>query len=1345
MPHLQFIVCYYPDNTTGSITIDTNRNLDIDSLEMERGFPGYNPFFISVSIIERIQFDRDFFVPVASIKVSRFYRVIFLKQDYPDFVLRVFPRTNSEISLSPWNVALEKGEKFSLLQLLEVFKVCFCVDFNDISISFHPHVDISIEKPVLEQIELIRQTRVVIDVTMGEKQVNSALHRLEVINEMISSETKYVSDLKKVTEYFTENFFKEHNVDVEVFRRTFRTIPQISPSHEHFLEGLKRIGSRPESLIGGIFLEFIPFFKVASPHVINFGSANSELTQILKKNKSFQKGATELCIKVFEGNNVESLLVTPVQRIPRYPLLLRDLKKSTPEKHWDYNELTKSITSIQELVLSIDAGKRTQEERNEVADLQMRFGNSYQVLDGARRCFSKLENIKINSDFKGSIFLFNDMVLIQKMNNNVFIELPLESLTIENLSNEVRLNKEFKIPMTQDANTFYHLTLRAKKERVKSLSTYGQAFLWKYILDSPPNLMNPQIVHLGETFYLFGSSEDNGKISNFLFALTNNIWKMVPIEAEVPPRYDCTFLSSGEDLILFGGTNGSLCYNDLWVYNTLLNVWVLVSDRIGPSPRFGHSASMINTQMWVFGGKDQSNNYLNDMHVFDFSSYIWHKVLCEKTPEPRAYHTSFWMKGYFSIFGGACLGRTYTGIWSYDIDAREWFCVDCQGSQPTSRFGHLTFLSNESVYIVGGKSLNGIHQPSYRLDLDKWKWNIVQELNGPDEIFGASCALLKNYGVAICCNGKMWSIKLTPGSEISQKEEKKEKLFSISDGTVFSCPIWDWKTKMVNMFINRAKSKFVCEILELIPKKAPFRPESLLAERPRSPSQRSSIYSKTQEISPINLEASSYPKYSFSSDIGPLSNSFSSDTGSPPPFQSSLSEIIESNTKDPFNHTTEDISIRNCDSLQEECIISSPLVSQTQIVNPISDKIVIDKQSDVIISENASKEINDEETKCIESSSHDKILQINATQSNVSNEHKNVSSIESVPNKTNNSTNRIEPDLSSTQYSNLKPSPRKTNSSVDEKSRQFSSKSTEIEVDKPDPKFEGKHKSLPTNDIDKPKSSQQISKNMSSNPISKIIKDCLNSKITQKPTNDSQNIREKGIPITKEPAQSIPKSSQSSDNLNENNIPKQLRSSRSPENKRGIFLSSDPNTEASPSNAKHVPSKEAQPTKITKDLKGENFAKSTNSLTIDSYVTHTKSKSPENAPLSKEKIVSTETKPPITSGRLSKSPENQQTKEEPKTDSQNTRRHSGFPVIPDSIFINPSSLTLYNEAPPPKAESTSLKSKQNNSPAFKSFTAIPRIEDSVTKEPPPKKDNLIPPSHLSFKEKLAFYRALEKK
>ena len=48
-----------------------------------------------------------------------------------------------------------------------------------------------------------------------------------------------------------------------------------------------------------------------------------------------------------------------------------------------------------------------------------------------------------------------------------------------------------------------------------------------------------------------------------------------------------------------------------------------------PQPRAGHSATVHNGKMYVFGGKDEDNEKLKDLWSFDFDTREWKEVSCD--------------------------------------------------------------------------------------------------------------------------------------------------------------------------------------------------------------------------------------------------------------------------------------------------------------------------------------------------------------------------------------------------------------------------------------------------------------------------------------------------------------------------------------------------------------------------------------------------------------------------------------------------------------------------------------------------------------------------------------------
>jgi len=81
-------------------------------------------------------------------------------------------------------------------------------------------------------------------------------------------------------------------------------------------------------------------------------------------------------------------------------------------------------------------------------------------------------------------------------------------------------------------------------------------------------------------------------------------------------------------MVVFGGFSNGIRTNDIHRFFFNENQWEQVKpmSHAVPSPRAGHSAVLYQDQMIVFGGKDEENNKLNDVWVFDFVTSKWGEV-----------------------------------------------------------------------------------------------------------------------------------------------------------------------------------------------------------------------------------------------------------------------------------------------------------------------------------------------------------------------------------------------------------------------------------------------------------------------------------------------------------------------------------------------------------------------------------------------------------------------------------------------------------------------------------------------------------------------------------------------
>eukprot|EP01105_Mastigella_eilhardi_P002309 TRINITY_DN1282_c1_g1_i14.p1 TRINITY_DN1282_c1_g1~~TRINITY_DN1282_c1_g1_i14.p1 ORF type:complete len:480 (-),score=135.88 TRINITY_DN1282_c1_g1_i14:2355-3794(-) len=133
-----------------------------------------------------------------------------------------------------------------------------------------------------------------------------------------------------------------------------------------------------------MFTELHPFSKTASSQIAwvklyrhyinNYSKSMATLTATKEKYPMFKTFLVQLdYTAAFFGLNLQGLLITPVQRLPRYVLLLRDLLKNTPASHPDEEPLRQALKEMQELADYVNSRKQEADNAADLAKLQAKF------------------------------------------------------------------------------------------------------------------------------------------------------------------------------------------------------------------------------------------------------------------------------------------------------------------------------------------------------------------------------------------------------------------------------------------------------------------------------------------------------------------------------------------------------------------------------------------------------------------------------------------------------------------------------------------------------------------------------------------------------------------------------------------------------------------------------------------------------------------------------------------------------------------------------------------------------------------------------------------------------------
>lgn len=266
--------------------------------------------------------------------------------------------------------------------------------------------------------------------------------------EILTTEIKYVNDLRTIVEVFAEplradasSSSGESGAKQSEVEAIFSNVESILLFNEELLKALSEaLGPLLASMedpaasstpveaatlasVGEIFEDLGPYLRVYTSYVNGHSRSSETHLDILKRQTKSNKYAQFLanCVTGNEervrGRSLLDFLIMPIQRIPRYRLLLEELLKRTspddyPEE--DYRALELGLQRIADVANVINERLRDFENREKVASLQTRFGGESADLIEAHRVFVKegyLKKISRRGPADYYFVLFNDILI----------------------------------------------------------------------------------------------------------------------------------------------------------------------------------------------------------------------------------------------------------------------------------------------------------------------------------------------------------------------------------------------------------------------------------------------------------------------------------------------------------------------------------------------------------------------------------------------------------------------------------------------------------------------------------------------------------------------------------------------------------------------------------------------------------------------------------------------------------------------------------------------------------------------------------------------------------------------
>ena len=211
-------------------------------------------------------------------------------------------------------------------------------------------------------------------------------------------------------------------------------------------------------------------------------------------------------------------------------------------------------------------------------------------------------------------------------------------------------------------------------------------------------------------FFFGGYQRKRGHYFNdlFYFDLDQKTWSGIQTTGDQPKaRTDHTVVLYDGSIYVFAGYDGRQRFNDLWrcTLKDKKFKWKQVQTAgTQPLNRFGHAAVVCNNSMFVIGGWN-GHDTMDDIYQYSFPSKLWFEIRRLKgvRPKPRYRHSAVVMNSTIFIFGGVDTSQQrFNDLFSYEVENRKWSCIDTTGVVPQQRTFHKTVIFNNIMYVVGG-------------------------------------------------------------------------------------------------------------------------------------------------------------------------------------------------------------------------------------------------------------------------------------------------------------------------------------------------------------------------------------------------------------------------------------------------------------------------------------------------------------------------------------------------------------------------------------------------------------------------------------------------------------------
>ncbi|XP_030626560.1 FYVE, RhoGEF and PH domain-containing protein 4 [Chanos chanos] len=244
----------------------------------------------------------------------------------------------------------------------------------------------------------------------------------KIASELLQTERAYVARLHLLDKVFCAKLTEEAgkgSFPLEVVKGIFSNLESIHAFHSQFL--LPNLETRMNQWettpqIGDILQQLAPFLRMYAEYVKNFDNAMELLKQWTERSTQLKTIIQEIQGQEICGSlTLQHHMLEPVQRVPRYEMLLKDYLKKLPENDPDYGPAENSLHIISMAAIHSNSAIRKSENLKKLLEIYEMLGGEEDIVNASNELIKEGHILKLaarnTSSMERYLFLFNNMLL----------------------------------------------------------------------------------------------------------------------------------------------------------------------------------------------------------------------------------------------------------------------------------------------------------------------------------------------------------------------------------------------------------------------------------------------------------------------------------------------------------------------------------------------------------------------------------------------------------------------------------------------------------------------------------------------------------------------------------------------------------------------------------------------------------------------------------------------------------------------------------------------------------------------------------------------------------------------